>query len=820
VSIESETAMPWETDVHTAEARWQAEWEESRLFEVQAWDTTAPTYYCLVMFPYPSGRIHMGHVRNYVIGDVFASYHRMKGETVLHPIGWDAFGLPAENAAIKHGIHPERWTRDNIASMRTQLKRLGISYDWSREFATCDDAYYRWNQWFFLRMMERGLVERRKAPVNWCPKCCTVLANEQVQNGCWRCSSEVHQKELEQWFIRITAYADRLLDGHEALRAGWPAEVLAMQRNWIGRSEGAEINFTLRDGSGSLRVFTTRADTLYGATFMAIAPEHPWAVARAQRSADVAAYLRRAARKTAQDRSADREKTGVDTGVRAINPLTGAEIPIYVADYILPGYGTGAVMCVPAHDQRDFEFARTHGLPVVEVIRPDAGSSTLPDAAFESEGVMVNSGTFDGLTSAECRRLIVEELERRGTGKRTVNYRLKDWLVSRQRYWGTPIPVIYCDTCGVVPVRDEDLPVKLPSGVELTGKGDSPLAHVPEFVHTVCHRCGGPAHRETDTMDTFVDSSWYYARYTDPCNGNEPFSPAAARRWLPVSQYVGGIEHACMHLIYARFWHKVMKDVGLVDTEEPFLRLLTQGMVTLGGSAMSKSKGNIVEPDTIISRYGADTTRLFILFAAPPEKQLDWNDAGVEGCWRFINRVDRLADAVLTRPAKEAAPAQAHALLCVYHRCVRGVTRDVADEFQFNTAIAKLMELANTLQAYPAVGDEASRAVMRGLVLMLSLFTPHLCEELWRRLGGTGSVRVQPWPMPDPAYLTDTEVEVPVQINGKLRSRVTVPADAGEDTLKAAVLADERIKAHVNNRTVVRWVIVPGKMVNVVVREG
>jgi leucyl-tRNA synthetase len=655
--------MVWEKDFKSLEEKWQNQWQESKIFESQILENKKK-FYCLVMFPYPSGKIHMGHVRNYVIGDVIAQYKRMTGYNVFHPIGWDAFGLPAENAAIKNNIHPEKWTKDNISFMRQQLKRLGISYDWGKEIATCDPEYYQWNQWFFIKMYERNLVYRKKSSVNWCPKCQTVLANEQAQEGiCWRCDSEVVQKEIEQWFIKITDYAERLLDGHKLLSQGWPEKVITMQQNWIGKSVGAEVKFKVKNKNYFIKIFTTRADTLFGATFMAMAPEHPLALEIAKNNNDVAEYIKKVSKETLQERKLVKEKTGVFSGLYAINPVNGKEIPIYITDYVLMEYGTGAIMCVPAHDKRDFEFAKKFGIEIVEVIKPTDKQTSLPDEAYEEEGVMINSGIYDGLTSKEGREKICDMLEKQGLGKKTVNYRLKDWLISRQRFWGTPIPIVYCEKCGIVPVNETDLPVILPKDIKITGLGDSPLKNVKDFLETKCPKCNSIARRETDTMDTFVDSSWYYARYCDSKNFKEPFNKDVVNYWLPVDQYVGGIEHACMHLIYARFWHKFMFDLGLVNTEEPFMNLLTQGMVTLNGSAMSKSKGNIVEPDVIISKYGADTTRLFILFASPPEKQLDWNDSGVEGCWRFINRVDRLVEIVLSKKEVDREDLQNHQVL-------------------------------------------------------------------------------------------------------------------------------------------------------------
>jgi leucyl-tRNA synthetase len=819
--------MSWEKDFSILEQKWQTEWEKSKLFESQVVNDKKK-FYCLVMFPYPSGKIHMGHVRNYVIGDVIAQYKRMTGYNVFHPIGWDAFGLPAENAAIKHNLHPEKWTKDNISFMRQQLKRLGISYDWTKEIATCDPEYYRWNQWFFIKMYERNLVYKKKSAVNWCPKCQTVLANEQAQDGfCWRCDSEVVQKEIEQWFIKITDYAERLLDGHKMLQSGWPQKVIVMQQNWIGKSLGAEVLFKVKNLNYEIKIFTTRADTLFGATFVALAPEHELSLEIAKTNFQLKDCLQKVDKKTVQARKLSKEKTGVFTGLYAINPVNGKEIPIYVTDYVLMEYGTGAIMCVPAHDKRDFDFAKKFGLEIIEVIKPVNKPSPLPDDAYEEDGIMINSGIYNGLTSQEGREKICLMLEEKGLGKKKVNYKLKDWLISRQRFWGTPIPIVYCDKCGIVPVKESDLPVLLPKDIKISGYGDSPLKNVKSFVETRCPKCNSPATRETDTMDTFVDSSWYYARYCDPTNNTKPFDEKIVKYWLPVDQYIGGIEHACMHLIYARFWHKFMFDLGLVDTEEPFLNLLTQGMVTLNGSAMSKSKGNIVEPDVIISKYGADTTRLFILFASPPEKQLDWSDSGLEGCWRFINRVDRLVDIIISNSnslknlskVSTTETVEQQVLLKQYNKLLKSITDDMEKDFQFNTAIAKLMELTNILYSYKNLGDSVSNKIVRNMIIILSVFTPHLAEELWQKLGGKYSVRTQPWPKYDPNLVKDEELEIPVQINGKLRTKIVVEQNIEETKLKEKVLNNEKIVSLLENQEIIKWIIVPNKLVNIVVRR-
>jgi len=814
--------MSWEKDFSFLEKKWQEKWEESKLFESKIVEEKKK-FYCLVMFPYPSGKIHMGHVRNYVIGDVIAQYKRMTGYNVFHPIGWDAFGLPAENAAIKNNIHPEKWTKDNITFMRQQLKKLGISYDWTKEIATCEPEYYKWNQWFFIKMFEKNLVYKKKSSVNWCPKCQTVLANEQAQDGfCWRCDSEVIQKEIEQWFIKITDYAERLLEGHKLLESGWPEKVITMQQNWIGKSIGAEIDFKVKNKNYNIKIFTTRPDTLFGATFMAIAPEHEFSLEIAKNNSEVAEYIKKVSKENLQERKLSKEKTGVFTGLYAINPVNEVEIPIYITDYVLMEYGTGAIMCVPAHDQRDFEFAKKFGLKIVEVIRPTNNQETsLPDKAYEEEGVMINSGIYDGLTSEEGREKICNMLQEKGLGKKVVNYRLKDWLISRQRFWGTPIPIVYCEKCGIVPVKETDLPVLLPKDIKITGAGDSPLKNVKSFIETKCPKCDEPAYRETDTMDTFVDSSWYYSRYCDPKNDKKPFDTNVVGYWLPVDQYVGGIEHACMHLIYARFWHKFMFDLGLVNTEEPFMNLLTQGMVTLGGSAMSKSKGNIVEPDVIISKYGADTTRLFILFASPPEKQLDWNDSGVEGCWRFINRVDRLVDILLSKSQLEiiSEPQEKNFLLKQYNKLLKSITYDMEKDYQFNTVIAKIMELTNILYQYKNLGDSVSKEIVKNMVIILSVFVPHLAEELWQKFGEKYSVRTQPWPKYDSNFVEDKEIEIPVQINGKLKGKIVVDQGIEENMLKEKVFNDKKLSSLIKNQDIIKWIIVPNKLVNIVIRR-
>lgn len=829
-------------DFEQVERTWQQRWEEQDLYRVDE-DPSRPKYYCLEMFPYPSGRLHMGHVRNYSIGDVVARFKRMRGYNVLHPMGWDAFGLPAENAAIQHNIHPSKWTWENIDFMRRQLKRLGISYDWRREFASCHPDYYKWTQWLFLRFYERGLAYRKRASVNWCPNCATVLANEQVVQGrCERCDTEVTTRELEQWFFRITDYADRLLEDLDRLE-GWPEKVKTMQRNWIGKSYGVEIHFPLQGRDGHLAVFTTRPDTIFGATYMVVAPEHPLVdtlIADAPGKDEIRRFIEDVKKQDEIARTSEEgDKVGVFTGSYCINPFTGEPIPIWIGNYVLMGYGTGAIMAVPAHDQRDLDFARAYDLPVRVVIAPREGEA--PDAATMTEayaepGVMVNSGPFSGLPSQEAWQRIAEEIERRGMGRRRVQYRLRDWLISRQRYWGCPIPVVYCGHCGIVPVPDDELPVLLPEDVAFKPTGRSPLLDHAEFVQTTCPKCGGPAKRETDTMDTFVDSSWYFLRFADPHAADGPFGKEKADYWMPVDQYIGGVEHAILHLMYARFFQKVLADMGLSTAQEPFTNLLTQGMVLKDGAKMSKSKGNTVDPDEIVAKYGADTARLFILFTAPPERDLEWSDAGVEGASRFLNRVWRLVTELAAFLPGAAAGAQNGAaagngaalteadrqMRRVIHRTVQRVTKDVEERFHFNTAISAIMELVNAFYQYKERGDAMNRAVvaegLQKLVLLLAPFAPHLAEELWHRMGHEESVHLQPWPDFDPDVVRTEEIEIAVQINGRVRDRLVIDADASQEEMKAAALELERVRAAVEGREIVRIVAVPGRLVNIVVK--
>jgi leucyl-tRNA synthetase len=843
-------------DAGSIEGKWQKRWEQDKTFKAQEDDRKK--YYLLEMFPYPSGRIHMGHVRNYSIGDVVARFKRLQGYNVLHPMGWDAFGMPAENAAIQHGIHPGKWTYENIANMRTQIKKMGFSYDWDRELATCHPEYYRWEQLIFLKMFEKGLAYKKSSFVNWCPECQTVLANEQVENdACWRCSTEVEQKELEQWFFKITDYAQELLDDTYKL-TGWPESVLTMQRNWIGRSTGCEIDFPVVDSDVKIKVFTTRQDTLYGATFMSLAAEHPLAMTLASDDckAEVEAFI---ARVRSQDKlkrtSDDFVKEGVFTGSYSINPVNGRRIPIYLANFVLMDYGTGAVMAVPTHDQRDFEFATKYDIPKVVVIQPE-GQTLDPEAmteAWTDSGLLVNSGSFDGLDNNLAKEKIAAFLEEQGIGCKTINYRLRDWGVSRQRYWGTPIPIIYCPQCGPVAVPEKDLPVLLPMDVEISGEGGSPLARHQSFLNVSCPTCGGDARRETDTFDTFVESSWYFARYACPRFDAGPLDREAVDHWLPVDQYIGGIEHAVMHLLYARFFTKVMRDLGMVSQDEPFKNLLTQGMVCMettscpehgwlypeqvvdgkcalcGATAktgrnekMSKSKKNVVDPDQLIAGYGADTARLFSLFAAPPEKDLEWNEQGVEGCYRFLNRVWRAVYDNLERVTGVDIPATAEGpardLRRQVHRTIKKVTEDIDGSFHFNTAIASVMELVNAIYGFEPRDDYPGvmREALESLVRLLAPFVPHVCEELWVCLGHEGGIEAAGWPTLDTAALVEDEMTIVVQVNGKVRGKVTVAADADNDTVQQAALAEGNVVRFLEGKSVRKVVVVPGRLVSIV----
>ena len=840
------------------EKKWQELWQQNQVFRVSE-NTEKPKYYLLEMFPYPSGRIHMGHVRNYAIGDVVARFKRMQGFNVLHPMGWDAFGMPAENAAIEHGTHPAKWTYENIDSMRKQLKRMGLSYDWQREFATCDESYYRWEQLIFLKMFERGLAYKKGSTVNWCPDCQTVLANEQVEDGsCWRCHNLVEAKELEQWFFKITDYADELLDWTEKL-PGWPERVLAMQRNWIGKSYGCEIEFPVAGKSEKVKVFTTRPDTLFGATFMSLAPEHPLVrtLVTAEQQQAVAEFTSQVERQDKIARtSGDLEKLGVFTGAYCVNPLTGKNIPVYLANFVLMDYGTGAVMAVPAHDQRDFEFAGKYGLPIQVVIQPEGDSLIAGQLAeaYVGPGKLVNSGQFDGIDNEAAKEKIAEYLDQRKEGRKTVNFRLRDWGVSRQRYWGTPIPIIYCDSCGAVPVPEQDLPVLLPKDVELTGEGGSPLARHQEFIKVACPSCGRPARRESDTFDTFVESSWYFARYACPDYTDGPLDKKAVNYWLPVDQYIGGIEHAVMHLLYARFYTKVLRDLGLLDVDEPFANLLTQGMVCMEtqrcqehgwlypeqvadgkcvqcgkpavigrNEKMSKSKKNVIDPNQLIDQYGADTARLFSLFAAPPEKDLEWNEQGVEGCFRFLNRVWRAVhdnlELIQTAAVTSNAQGDGAELRRKIHQTIKKVTEDVDGRFHFNTAIAAVMELVNAIYGFKSPNDHAGvmREALETVVRLLTPFVPHVSEELWQLLGHQETIETAGWPTWDPAALLADEIDLVIQVNGKVRGKVAVAVSADQLAIEKAALEEPNVQRFVEGKQVRKIIVVPGRLVNIVV---
>lgn len=834
-------------DFENIEKKWQEEWLKNRIFEIDD-DPTKQKFYCLEMFPYPSGKIHMGHVRNYVIGDVIARYKRMRGFSVLHPMGWDAFGLPAENAAIKHGVHPAKWTYENIDYMKAQLIKLGLTYDWRREVTTCSSEYYKWNQWIFLKLYEKGLAYRKSSFVNWCPSCATVLANEQVIDGaCWRCESLVEQKELEQWFLKITAYAEELLQDCDIL-TGWPEKVLTMQRNWIGKSEGVEVDFPIEGMNEVLRIFTTRPDTIFGVTFMCLSAEHPLS----DRLCDDKDELKRI-RQLQRDPDI---KEGIFTGKYAINPLNRERIPIWIANFVLMEYGTGAIMSVPAHDQRDFEFAQRYGIPIKVVIKPE--NAELPEPlteAYEEEGIMVNSGEFSGLSSTEGKKAVADYIEKKGLGKKTVNYRLRDWGISRQRYWGTPIPIIYCDHCGIVPIPEKDLPVILPENVNLTGKGESPLKYVDEFYRTKCPSCGEDATRETDTMDTFVDSSWYFVRYCS-LNDEEALHREKIKYWMPVDQYIGGIEHAVLHLLYARFFTKVLRDLGIVPFDEPFERLLTQGMVcmesyrcpqhewlfpkevkegkcihcgspiTVGRvEKMSKSKKNIVDPDEMIQQYGTDTVRVFTLFAAPPEKDLEWSSQGVEGAHRFLKRVYALVYRhhkwLRETPSELNFKPQASELLSLIHRTIKRVTLDIEREYQFNTAIARLMEFVNEVYGYESKTDEERiifKLAIRNFLILLSPFAPHIAEELWNAIGYHGFILNQPWPQYDEELAREHMIELVVQINGKVRSKIMIPQGMTDEEIIKIAVDDEKIKQWIDGKEILKIIPVKGKLVNIVVK--
>ncbi len=824
--------MNTEYNPQSVESKWQQSWQDTNLFRVDT-ESDKPKYYLLEMFPYPSGRIHMGHVRNYTIGDVVARYKTMRGHNVLHPMGWDAFGMPAENAAIASRIHPKKWTYENIDYMRAQLKKMGFSYDWSREIATCAPEYYKWEQLFFIQMYNKGLVYKSRAFLNWCEQCKTVLANEQVVEGqCWRCGSQVFLKEHDQWFFKITAYAQELLDDIEKLKKGWPERVLSMQKNWIGRSTGTLIRFRIEGTSDDIEVFTTRPDTLYGATFMSLAPEHPLVKtlpAGTGQEQKVQDFVNKTLQVDTFTRTSDLyEKEGVFTGKYCINPLTGFRMPIYVANFVLYDYGTGAVMAVPSHDQRDFDFAKKYGLKIIVVIQPEGESldSETMECAYEGQGVLVNSGKFDGMKNTEAMETITKHLDAQDRGSATVNFRLRDWGISRQRYWGAPIPMVHCEKCGTVPVNVEDLPVTLPENVELTGSGISPIAQNESFVNTTCPACGGKARRETDTMDTFVESSWYFIRYCSPHSHDKPFDKAEVQYWMPVDQYIGGIEHAILHLLYARFYTKVLRDLGYIDIDEPFERLLTQGMVIKDGAKMSKSKGNVVDPEDLIKNYGADATRLFCLFAAPPEKDMDWSDKGIEGSYRFLSRLWRLVfdmkDQLLSADLSgDAPPKSMEALKRKIHQTIKKVTGDIEKRFRFNTAIAAMMELVNDLyRAREAASSPGEFAVVReavqSLLVMLSPFVPHIAQELWEAMGNKEQLFRTSWPEFDPRWCEEQEVTVAVQVNGKLRATVTVAKDADQETVKELAFAEANVKRFLDGAEIKKVIYVPNKIINII----
>ena len=832
-------------DPAAIEPKWQQRWAaDPTLYAAEPADCGKPKYYVLEMLPYPSGALHMGHVRNYSIGDALARHMWMRGYNVMHPMGWDAFGLPAENAALKNHTPPREWTLKNIAAMKRQFQRLGMGFDWATEVTTCMPDYYRWNQWFFLRMYERGLAYRKKSKVNWCPECATVLANEQVIDGrCWRHEDTIVElRDLVQWFFRITAYADELLQGLDKLD-GWPEKVRTMQRNWIGRSEGTEVDFFLEEIQGSgirdqgsektrIRVFTTRVDTIFGATSVQLAPQHAlvaeFTAADAVLKAQVDELLeQQKLAREAGDLGAI-EKHGVPTGRFAINPYNGERVPIWVANYILADYGTGAIMSVPAHDERDYEFAAKYGLPIVQVVRPEDETLAVVLPFVTEDGVLMNSGEYDGLSYSQAVKKLQEVAVRGGFGEPKVTFRLKDWGVSRQRYWGTPIPMIHCETDGLVPVPEDQLPVLLPEQIEITQQGGSPLSEVPEFVNVICPKCGGPAKRETDTMDTFVDSSWYFYCYIDAKNSNAPFDPKIAAYWFPIDQYIGGVEHAILHLIYSRFWTRVMRDLGLVKDDEPVRNQFSQGMVIKDGHKMSKNRGNVVSPDDMVGRYGADATRMYSLFAAPPDRDLDWQEDGVAGVSRFLSRVYRIsvkyAPYARSGAAGKADSKTSAALLRKLHQTIAKITLDFEGRWHFNTCVAAIMELVNEIQgadAQLAAGDVSAAVVhelLRSLALLLAPFAPYLAAELWEELGEGGSILRAPWPLSDPGLAKEDELEIPVQINGKLVTVLRVPADADAKAIEAAALADEKVQLRAAGKSVAKVIVVPGKLVNLVVK--
>ncbi|MDV5062357.1 leucine--tRNA ligase [Veillonella sp. YH-vei2232] len=812
------------------EKKWQEYWQEHNTFKTE-YDESKEKYYVLEMFPYPSGNLHMGHVRNYSIGDVVARFKKMKGFNVLHPMGWDAFGMPAENAAIKHGIAPKNWTLDNIENMKLQQKSLGLSYDWDREVATCKEDYYKWTQWLFQQFYKKGLAYKKEAKVNWCEHCHTVLANEQVIDGlCWRCDNKVEKKDLSQWFLRITDYADRLLDDLDTLDH-WPSRVKLMQKNWIGRSEGTQFSFEVPEINERVAVYTTRVDTVYGVSYIVLAPEHPFTerlISGKENEAELRAFVDRMRNMSDIDRtSTDAEKEGMFTGAYAKNPMSGEDVPIWIANYVLVDYGTGAVMGSPAHDERDWEFAKKYNLPIKPVVSHEGEEYSLDawQTSYHDDGITVNSGEFDGLTSEETRVAITKRFEEQGIGEGKTNFRLRDWLISRQRYWGVPIPVCYCEHCGEQLIPEDQLPVRLPEDVNFVAGAISPLATSESFLNTTCPKCGGPARRETDTMDTFIDSSWYFLRYTDARNDKEAFNKKIADYWMNVDQYIGGIEHAILHLLYSRFFVKVLHDLGLVEANEPFKGLLTQGMVLKEGSKMSKSKGNVVSPEEIVNTYGADTARLFILFAAPVDRDLDWSDQGVEGSYRFLGRVWRIIDAYQQAAAKNVTgdlTKEETALRRELHRVIKKVTEDLDNNFNFNTAISAVMELVNAMYQHKdkneSVNANLANELTRNLVLLLAPFTPHITEELWHELGQTDSVHAQQWPVYEEAALVVDEIELAVQVNGKVRDKIVVATSATKEEIEEQAFASDRVKEFTDGKTVAKVIIIPGKICNIVVK--
>jgi leucyl-tRNA synthetase len=807
-------------DHNQIELKWHQRWQNAGFYKAEE-NSSKPKFYVLEMLPYPSGTLHIGHIRNYSIGDALARYKWMRGFNVLHPMGWDAFGLPAENAAMANKVPPREWTLQNIAAMKKTHRRFAFSYDWEREVSTCEPEYYRWNQWFFLKMLERGLAYRKRALVNWCPKCATVLANEQVVEGCcWRHdSTPVEQRALEQWFLKITAYADELLNDIAKLEGGWPERVLTMQRNWIGRSEGAEVDFKLASDGRPIRVFTTRIDTIYGATCVILAPEHP--VSQDILSAEGRAHAKAMVDSRAGRDPGDIDKEGFFSGSYAVNPFTGEQVPIWIANFVLMGYGTGAIMAVPAHDERDFEFCRKYGIAIRPVIRPADGALAVEPGMTEpytEYGVVEDSGVWSGLESSDARRNMAAYAKERGFGEAAITFRIKDWGISRQRYWGTPIPVIHCASCGVVPVPEDQLPVRLPLKIEITGTGRSPLENVPEFVNTTCPKCGAAARRETDTMDTFIDSSWYFYRYCDARNSSAPFDPEKIAYWFEIDQYIGGVEHAILHLIYSRFFTKMMRDIGMIKNSEPARRLFTQGMVIAEGVKMSKSKGNVVGADALAEKFGADTARMFVLFAAPPEKEVDWREEGAEGIYRFLGRVYRF----VTRNVGKATPAPAASdrkILRKLHQTLKKITEDFETRWHFNTCIASIMELMNLLYAEEEnLSAEVAEEVAEKLALMLAPFAPYISQEIWEEIGKEGPVFRQSWPAFDPELAKEDEAEIVVQVNGKLRSRIYAPFGTPKAELERLAQADEKAASFLAGKQIVRIISVPDKLVNIVVK--